>query len=83
MNECYGGATVPPCWGVGCLQFTPEPMILSQASRLRDRQTVWVARRNDDTPFYRLTTDYGVPATTWAAQFAEVHASDVRNVTID
>ena len=52
-------------------------MILSQASRLSDRQTVWVARRNDDTPFYRLTTDYGVPATVIAAQFAEVHASDV------
>lgn len=53
-------------------------MILSAASRLRDRQTVWVARRNDDSPFYKLTTDYGVPATVWAAQFAEVHASDVK-----
>lgn len=51
-------------------------MILSPATRLRDRQTVWVARRNDDSPFYKLTTDYGVPATTWSAQFAEVHATD-------
>ena len=48
-------------------------MILSQASRLRDRQTVWVARKNNDESFYRLSTDYGVPATVWAAQFAEVH----------
>ena len=53
-------------------------MILSQASRLSDRQTVWVARKNDDSPFYKLTTDYGVPATVWAAQFAEVCASDVK-----
>ena len=53
-------------------------MILSQACRLRDRQTVWVARKNDDTPFYKLTPDYGVPATVWAAQFAEVHADDVK-----
>jgi hypothetical protein len=52
-------------------------MILSQASRLTDRQTVWVARKNDDSPFYKLTTDYGVPATVWAAQFADVHAADV------
>ncbi len=51
-------------------------MILSQASRLTDRQTVWVARKNDDSSFYRLTTDYGVPATVWAAQFADVHATN-------
>ena len=56
-------------------------MILSAASRLRDRQTVWVARRNDDSPFYKLTTDYGVPATVWAAQFADVHAADVKAPT--
>jgi hypothetical protein len=56
-------------------------MILSQASRLTDRQTVWVARKNDDTPFYKLTTDYGVPATVIAAQFAEVHAADVKTPT--
>ena len=56
-------------------------MILSAASRLRDRQMVWVARRNDDSPFYKLTTDYGVPATVWAAQFADVHAADVKAPT--
>jgi hypothetical protein len=53
-------------------------MILSVASRLSDRSLVWVARKNDDGKFNRLTTDYGVPATVWAAQFAEVNASDVR-----
>ena len=62
-------------------QFTTHPMILSQASRLTDRQTVWVARKNDDSPFYKLTTDYGVPATVWAAQFADIHADDVKEIT--
>jgi hypothetical protein len=53
-------------------------MILSMASRLADRQTVWVARKNDDSSFNRLTTDYGRPAYIWAAQFADVHAGDVK-----
>lgn len=53
-------------------------MRLSPASRLRDRQTVWVAYRNDGSKFYNLTTDYGVPATVFAAQFAEVHATTHR-----
>lgn len=58
-------------------------MRLSPASRLSDRQTVWVAYRNDGSQFNRLTPPTGHPATVWAAQFSETHASDVRNVTID
>jgi len=65
------------------LSSPPEPMILSQATRLTDRQTVWVARKNDDTPFYKLTTDYGVPATVIAGQFADVFASDVAAPRLD
>ena len=56
-------------------------MRLSPATRLADRQTVWVAYRNDGSKFYNLTTDYGVPATVFAAQFAEVHADDVKAPT--
>jgi len=55
-------------------------MRLSPATRLRDRQTVWVAYRNDGSKFYNLTTDYGVPATVIAAQFAEVFAADVKQI---
>jgi hypothetical protein len=54
-------------------------MILSQASRLADRQTVWIARKNNGESFNRLTVDYGRPATVWSAQFAEVHSGDVKN----
>ena len=55
-------------------------MILSQASRLSDRQTVWVGRKNNGESFYRLSTDYGVPATVWAAQFEDAHRTDVRQM---
>ena len=48
-------------------------MILSQASRLADRATVWVARKNNDESFTRITCPSGHPASVWAAQFAEVH----------
>ena len=65
------------------LSVHTPPMILSQASRLTDRQTVWVGRKNDDTPFNKLTTDYGVPATVIAAQFADVFASDVASPHLD
>ncbi len=51
-------------------------MRLSPATRLTDRQTVWVAYRNDGSKFYNLTTDHGVPATVFAAQFAEVYATN-------
>ena len=51
-------------------------MILSQASRLSDRATVWVARKNDDSTFNPLTTDYGVPASCWAAQFADAYSNE-------
>jgi hypothetical protein len=53
-------------------------MILSQASRLSDRQTVWVARRNDGTAFNAITTDWGLPAHVWAAQFEDTYAADVK-----
>ena len=53
-------------------------MRFSPASRLTDRQTVWVGYRNDGSKFYNLSTDYGVPATVIAGQFAEVFAGDVR-----
>lgn len=56
-------------------------MILSQASRLIDHQTVWVARKNNGESFNRISTDYGVPAVTWAAQFSDVHAEDVKTPT--
>lgn len=54
-------------------------MILSMASRLTDRQTVWVSRKNNDESFNRISTDYGVSAVTIASHWAEVHAGDVKN----
>ena len=51
-------------------------MILAQASRLSDRAPVWVSYRNDGTAWNEcpdLVYPSGVPATVWAAQFAEVH----------
>lgn len=53
-------------------------MRLSPASRLRDRQMVWVAYRNDGSAFNAITAPVGHPATIWSAQFAEAHASDVK-----
>jgi len=53
-------------------------MRFSPATRLTDRQTVWVGYRNDGSKFYNLSTDYGVPATVIAAQFAEVFTGDVQ-----
>lgn len=53
-------------------------MRFSPASRLTDRQTVWVGYRNDGSKFNRLTDPVGHPATVIAAQFAEVFAGDVR-----
>ena len=52
-------------------------MRLSPASRLSTRETVWVAYRNDGSNFNAISAPTGHPATIWAAQFAEVHASDV------
>lgn len=42
-------------------------MILSQASDLKTRERRWVARKNDDGKFNRLTTDYGQSTVTWAS----------------
>lgn len=59
-------------------------MRLSPASRLSDRQTVWVSYRNDGTAWNQnpsMVYPSGIPATVWAAQFAEAHANDVRPVT--
>ena len=55
-------------------------MRLSPATRLKDRQTVWVSYRNDGTAWNQnpaMVYPSGVPATVWAAQFAEAHADDV------
>jgi hypothetical protein len=52
-------------------------MRLSPASRLSTRELVWVAYRNDGSNFNAISAPTGYPATIWAAQFAEVHASDV------
>ena len=49
-------------------------MRFSPASRLRDRQMVWVGYRNDGTPFNR---HHGHAATIWAQQYAEINAGDV------
>ena len=51
-------------------------MRLSPATRLADRQTVWVAYRNDGSAWNQnpsMVYPVGIPATVWAAQFAEVH----------
>ena len=53
-------------------------MRLSPATRLADRQMVWVAYRNDGSKFNAITDPVGHPAYIWAAQFAEAHAADVK-----
>jgi len=53
-------------------------MILSAASDLQTRQIKWVARKNDDSKFNKLTTDWGVSAVTISAQFADVFSREVR-----
>jgi hypothetical protein len=60
-------------------------MRLSPATRLRDRQTVWVSYRNDGSAWNNcpdLVHPSGVPATTWSAQFAEAHAHEVKRCPI-
>jgi hypothetical protein len=53
-------------------------MRFSPATRLQDRQTVWVAYRNDGSKFNAITDPVGHPASVLAAQFAETFASDVQ-----
>ena len=56
-------------------------MRLSPATRLADRQMVWVSYRNDGTAWNEcpdMVYPSGVPATVIAAQFSEVHRTDVR-----
>ena len=53
-------------------------MRLSPATRLSDRQMVWVAYRNDGSKFNAITDPVGHPASVFAAQFAETYASEVR-----
>jgi hypothetical protein len=53
-------------------------MRLSPATRLADRQMVWVAYRNDGSKFNAITDPVGHPSYIWAAQFAEAHAADVK-----
>ena len=52
-------------------------MILSQCSDLQTRELKWVARKNDDSKFNKITTDWGISAVTYAAQFADVHSNNV------
>jgi len=52
-------------------------MRFSPATRLQDRQTVWVAYRNDGSKFNAITDPVGHPASVLAAQFAETFAGDV------
>jgi hypothetical protein len=56
-------------------------MRFSPATRLNDRQTIWVAYRNDGSQFNRLTPPYGTTAASWSAQFSETHAEDVKAPT--
>jgi hypothetical protein len=58
-------------------------MRLFPATRLDDRQMVWVGYKNDGSKFNRITDPVGHPAYIWAAQFAETHADDVRPVTFN
>ena len=53
-------------------------MRLSPATRLADRQTVWVAYRNDGSNFNKITAPVGHPATIWAETFAQAHATEHR-----
>jgi hypothetical protein len=53
-------------------------MRLSPATRLTDRQTVWVAYRNDGSKFNAITDPVGHPSYVWAAQFAEARATEHR-----
>ena len=52
-------------------------MRFSPATRLADRQTIWVAYRNDGSSFNKITPPWGTTASMWSAQFAEVYAEDV------
>ena len=52
-------------------------MILSQCSDLQTQKTKWVARRNDDSSFYEFTTDWGISAVSYAAQFADAYSCTV------
>ncbi len=53
-------------------------MRLSPATRLRDRQTVWVAYRNDGSNFTAITDPVGHPATIWTETFRQAHATEHR-----
>lgn len=51
-------------------------MRFSPASRLRDRQTVWVGFANDGTVMDKR--HHGLTAVTWAQQFAEIFEADAQ-----
>ena len=55
-----------------------QPMRFSPATRLADRQMVWVGYRNDGSKFNQITDPVGHTATLLAAQWAETYATDVR-----
>jgi hypothetical protein len=48
-------------------------MRFSPATRLKDRQTVWVGYKNDGGKFNLITDPVGFPATLIAAQWSEHH----------
>ena len=50
-------------------------MRFSPATRLRDRQLVWVGYNNDGTSFNR---HHGHEAVTWSQQYAEIFESDAQ-----
>jgi hypothetical protein len=58
-------------------------MRFSPASRLTDRQILWVAYRNDGSKFNRITDPVGHTATLLAAQFSETYGSDVTDPMAD
>lgn len=53
-------------------------MRLSPATRLADRQTVWVGYSNDGTVIDKR--HQGHPATVWSTQFQDTFRNDVRQM---
>jgi hypothetical protein len=51
-------------------------MRFSPATRLTDRQTIWIAYKNDGSQFNRITPPWGTTSTVWAAQYAEQYEEE-------
>ncbi len=52
--------------------------IFSACCNLQTKQIVWCARKTNNENYTKLSTPNGVSAVTIAAQYAEVHSSDVK-----